>query len=414
MKYTVWKTVATSLLFACGIGANAQVGKEYVIPMSESVRLSGRGAITKGVPLKNMSLIKKMPEIKCDTFTVYQSPKNFAAKLSLSNMIFTFTGVDRKLKRKYVVTDTNQNLDFTDDILIAFPMFDEELPREDKLEKSVGVQVPVDSVKREFLRMGIDAYGCVGGIDSEDELDLNFCYGAYWVGRYILDGTPIDVEGEVGDDFARRRMEDKSYFNFIYTNQDGEIVHKSARKGDTIQIADRLYQLAKVEQPDITLRSVGTLADSSVVGSVAPRMVVRRIADGGEVSLNERLKGKYVFIDFWGSWCVPCLSSLPKLKELYERIKGREDVTLVGLASEKQSTVEKLKRTIAQEGVSWDNYWMDQKETPSPFSVPRKMGVNAYPTYIILDNTGRIVYRNHSSFKTEEAIDFFLKLISEK
>lgn len=109
-----------------------------------------------------------------------------------------------------------------------------------------------------------------------------------------------------------------------------------------------------------------------------------------------------------------CLSSLPKLKELYERIKGREDVTLVGLASEKQSTVERLKRTIAQEGVSWDNYWMDQKENPSPFSVPRKMGVNAYPTYIILDNTGRIVYRNHSSFKTEEAIDFFLKLISEK
>ena len=48
-----------------------------------------------------------------------------------------------------------------------------------------------------------------------------------------------------------------------------------------------------------------------------------------------------------------------------------------------------------------------------PTSILSKLNIASFPTYLIIDNTGKIVYKENSMFKTEEAIAFFMELIDK-
>src|SRR5699024_7652467 len=59
--------------------------------------------------------------------------------------------------------------------------------------------------------------------------------------------------------------------------------------------------------------------EATAIGKEAPP-IQREDLDGQPVTL-ERLSGQYVLIDFWGSWCMPCVKSFPHLKDLYAKYK---------------------------------------------------------------------------------------------
>jgi thiol-disulfide isomerase/thioredoxin len=172
--------------------------------------------------------------------------------------------------------------------------------------------------------------------------------------------------------------------------------------------------LSKVKHPNIYLKEVGFLADSSSVGSFVPAISAMDLNDNKPVSINGLIKDKYVFIDFWGSWCGPCIQSIPKLRSFYERIKDRTDVLMLGVAKENnKKDIEKLKKIIGNEKIGWLNLWLADKEKEGVTSIINKLAVEAYPTYLIIDNKGKIVYKEQSIYKTEEAINLFMKLINE-
>ena len=56
-------------------------------------------------------------------------------------------------------------------------------------------------------------------------------------------------------------------------------------------------------------------------GEMAPQFTAQLI-DGAEFSLSE-MKGKYVLLDFWGSWCGPCRRENPSIVKLYDRLNGK-------------------------------------------------------------------------------------------
>ncbi len=56
-------------------------------------------------------------------------------------------------------------------------------------------------------------------------------------------------------------------------------------------------------------------------GENAPGFALKSLS-GGEVSLED-LKGKLVLVNFWASWCVPCISELPSMERLYQRLKDK-------------------------------------------------------------------------------------------
>lgn len=107
--------------------------------------------------------------------------------------------------------------------------------------------------------------------------------------------------------------------------------------------------------------------------------------------------GKYVLLDFWASWCTPCLADIPKLKDLYEKYKT-SGFEIVGMDSETigdeapdpsfaTETAKRARQIVASRGVTWTQA---TSVTAVPVAV-KVFGVKSLPTKILLDRNGIII-----------------------
>ncbi len=118
---------------------------------------------------------------------------------------------------------------------------------------------------------------------------------------------------------------------------------------------------------------------------------------GGEVSLSDYL-GQWVVVNYWATWCTPCLKEIPDLSELHEE---RSDLTVLGLAFEDLEDSD-FDEFLEDFEVSYPILKVDVYQPPEPFGAPR-----ALPTTIILDKQGRAV-KAFLGPVTREAIEGFI------
>lgn len=111
-------------------------------------------------------------------------------------------------------------------------------------------------------------------------------------------------------------------------------------------------------------------------------------ADGTSFSLSD-LRGGYVLLDFWGSWCGPCRRESPELVALH-RDYGKE-LTIVSIAIEQDSIAWQRART--QDARLWTYQVMDQTASLKFLGgeVASLYGVNRVPTNILIDGDGYVV-----------------------
>ncbi|SHL33636.1 Thiol-disulfide isomerase or thioredoxin [Chitinophaga jiangningensis] len=131
---------------------------------------------------------------------------------------------------------------------------------------------------------------------------------------------------------------------------------------------------------------------TTAVGSKAPGFTKPDL-NGNLLSLSS-LQGKYVLVDFWGSWCGPCRAGNPHLKELYAKYhaKGFE---ILGVANEKADELPAAeaawKKAVKDDGLPWlhvlNNYDKVKADLVASYAV------TGFPTKLLLDKTGRIIYK---------------------
>lgn len=129
---------------------------------------------------------------------------------------------------------------------------------------------------------------------------------------------------------------------------------------------------------------------SASVGDDAPSFRARSL-DGSETISKADLAGKVVFVDFWASWCPPCLKSLPEFENLQTSFSGRDDVVVIAINLD--DNPQDAKDFINKIDVSYKILADKSGEIPESF------GVNAMPTSYIIDKSGVIRYV-HSGYKS--------------
>lgn len=101
-----------------------------------------------------------------------------------------------------------------------------------------------------------------------------------------------------------------------------------------------------------------------------------------------RFKGKVVLIDFWATWCPPCIAELPSVLAAYSKYKDK-GFEIIGISLDKD--METLKGFLAERKMTWPQYF-DGKQWESPLAA--KYGVNSIPATYLLDKDGVIVAKN--------------------
>ncbi|HWB25112.1 MAG TPA: TlpA disulfide reductase family protein [Chitinophagaceae bacterium] len=104
--------------------------------------------------------------------------------------------------------------------------------------------------------------------------------------------------------------------------------------------------------------------------------------DGHELLLQS-FRGKYVLLDFWGSWCIPCRKSHPHLKAIYNQYKD-DGFEIIGIAKEYGSKNTWLK-AIEKDSLPWQQILCD--------SLDIDYNITSFPTKILIDKEGTIIGR---------------------
>ena len=111
--------------------------------------------------------------------------------------------------------------------------------------------------------------------------------------------------------------------------------------------------------------------------------------NGNTVSLDD-LKGKYVYVDVWATWCGPCKKEIPYLKELDEEYDGK-DLAIVSLSIDKQENKQKWLTMIKQEELKGIQILAD-KDWDSEFVTA--YNITGIPRFILIDPEGKILDAN--------------------
>jgi thiol-disulfide isomerase/thioredoxin len=120
-------------------------------------------------------------------------------------------------------------------------------------------------------------------------------------------------------------------------------------------------------------------------GSVAPTFTLP--GTKGEVKLAD-LRGKFVYVDFWAAWCVPCRKSFPWMNQLQQKYAGRLAIVAVNVDTQRADAERFLAAVPAGFAVAFDPVG----------ATPAAYGIKGMPSSVLVAPDGKIVFE-HAGFK---------------
>ena len=137
-------------------------------------------------------------------------------------------------------------------------------------------------------------------------------------------------------------------------------------------------------------------------GSPSPKFIDFENYAGGTTSLDD-LKGKYVYVDVWATWCGPCEIEIPYLKEVEEKYHGK-NIEFVSISIDRAKDHNKWKKMIAEKEMGGMQLFADN-EWNSDFV--KSYSIQGIPHFILIDTQGNIINSNAPRPSSSKLIDLF-------
>ncbi|MDB5232938.1 MAG: thiol-disulfide oxidoreductase [Chitinophagaceae bacterium] len=148
---------------------------------------------------------------------------------------------------------------------------------------------------------------------------------------------------------------------------------------------DEVFHLS-AEQNVIKMTGTETISAGLLKrGETAPDWTLPAV--NGPLSLSS-LKGKIVLLDFWGTWCGPCIKSMPDIQAIHEQFKGK-DVQVIGVSVETEPGAKPFD-FVKKKGFTYTIVADGNKIT-------ERYKVKQFPSVYLIDKTGKIIHAEHTS-----------------
>lgn len=134
----------------------------------------------------------------------------------------------------------------------------------------------------------------------------------------------------------------------------------------------------------------------------------------GRVRRLSEFRGKVIFIDFWASWCGPCLRSLPRLDEVAREWIGEEDVVIIPLNTWERGSFDERRRSIEEKwtelGVDLPVYLDANPDGEPAFPAADLFHVMSIPRSVIVGRNGKVLFEGGGLFDETDAEELRLQI----
>jgi thiol-disulfide isomerase/thioredoxin len=159
------------------------------------------------------------------------------------------------------------------------------------------------------------------------------------------------------------------------------------------------------ESPNKVVKTAGEAELRKIDANRKPMEMKFTAVDGREVDL-EKLRGKVVLIDFWATWCGPCIAELPNILSVYNKYhdKGFE---IIGISLDQEKDKEKLIKFTQERNMPWPQYF-DGKGWKNEIST--QYAISSIPAMFLLDQRGVLISTNARGERLETEVKRLLKI----
>lgn len=161
--------------------------------------------------------------------------------------------------------------------------------------------------------------------------------------------------------------------------------------------ANMASQLVQIENGYKQYLATGSVEEITPTSEMAPPISMKN--PYGKIINLADLKGKYVLIDFWASWCGPCRKENPNVVRLYNQYKDKE-FTVFSVSLDEDPNA--WKAAILKDGLVWPNHVSDLMKWETPLI--ELYGFNSIPHTVLIDKTGKIIAKNLRGASLEQKL----------
>jgi thiol-disulfide isomerase/thioredoxin len=191
---------------------------------------------------------------------------------------------------------------------------------------------------------------------------------------YFMSGIWNNSEIVLLTDSLKRK---KANQGLIYNNGDFITIGSNIYKFEGVNISKNALVLLKMSSDE---------QHSAQVGFYAPLFESENLLTGKPISLAT-LKGKFVLVNFWGTWCQPCREELPGLSAIYNS-SDTSHLILISIAT--RDSLKNLRSVIKQENMTWPQIFSDK--------ITAQYKVYTFPSSVLINPDGIVIAKNLSFY----------------